>query len=798
MMDAKQWVCFIFQDRGTGRLGKLPVSPRTKRVIDKTDEAQWATFARAYGAYEVGDNVEGIGFVFDNGFIAIDLDDCFEENGTLTPSAQDVLDHFSGTYVEYSPSGEGLHLFVRGEKPNKRTKNTKAGIEVYDGKNFVTVTGDVTPDSGVEALEMQEELEWLFETYLPEQNVKGVDYTRILPDHGGKTVEEWLAIGLERDDKLNALYNSDDHTGDESSVDMALLSKLSFWLNRDADAVEDAFFASRWYDTKDAPHKAKCESRRDYIENSIANAVNRTVETATERDQKFLNRVKVKLRPSPSGGDSQTSLVDDRFLDDLTDAGTAQLLADVYGDVLCYTDEFGWCWYNGQVWEKENKTAAMRCVVEITGAILEEAQSWLDSVVEELIESDIAEGTKEWKRAVSEPTRLLKYVTGARRSSVLRSIMDIAATKMVRDIEAFDTDEYILNTPLCIIDLRTGERFAHSPEYMCTSITAVTPDPDRKTDLWAKTLIDTFSGDRDLIRYVQMHMGSALVGKVFQENLIIANGGGSNGKSTLFGAIQHVFGDYATSVDPELLLSNRPGDQQVGMAMLYGKRLAIAQETDEGKAINGAMLKRLVSTDTMVAKKLYHNPFNFVPTHTLVLSTNHLPRIKSNDTGTWRRIDVLPFAATITPDKMITDYMGMLIKDCGSEILQWCVDGAKMFYEAGCIIKDRPESVTAARSEYRENEDWLLQFTNDCVDDAPEAYVLHADLYNVYKAWCERTGSYKRSSILLSKSLKLAGWEGEDKAWIKELDKVAKVWHGKKLKEGIRYRNNIVKLRSVS
>lgn len=801
MTETKQWLCFIFQDRGTGRLGKPPVSPKTKKIVDKTDETQWATFSRAYGAYEAGSNVEGIGFIFDNGFIAIDLDDCFEENGTLTAVAQDVLDHFSGAYVEYSPSGNGLHIFVKGKKPNNRTKDSKLGIEVYDNKNFVTVTGDVIDDSGNECVDMQEQLEWLFETYLPEQNVKGVDYTSITPEHGDKTPQEWLATGVERDEKLSILYNDTDHSGDESSEDMSLISKLAYWLNRDYDAIKDAFTSSPWFESKDTRHKMKCLERKDYLDNSITNAINRTVETAQERDDKFKNRVKVKLRAASDaqGGDVQ-SLVDDRFLADLTDAGTAQLMADVYGDILCYTVEFGWCWYNGKVWELNNKTAAMRCAVDITDIILEEAQNWVNQTYAQLDTDMIDPDSKEGKQVLAAPMRLMRYVTTARKAATLKSIMEIATTKMVKPRSAFDSNEWILNTPLCLIDLRTGERIAHNPSYMCTAITSVTPD-DRKTDLWEKTLHDTYCGDEDLIRYVQLHMGSALIGKVFQENLLIANGSGANGKSTFFGAIQFVLGDYATSVDPELLLSSRPAEQQVGMAMLHGKRLAVAQETDEGKALCGAMLKRLVSTDVMVAKHLYRDPFNFTPTHTLVLSTNHLPRIKSNDTGTWRRIDVLPFNATIAPEKTITDYMGMLVKECGSEILQWCIDGARAFYENGCIIKKKPEAVETARVEYRENEDWLMQFITECVDESQEAQgkiLAHSDLYAVYAAWCARTGMYKRSSIMLSKALRLQGWSGGNKVWVNELQKVAMIWNDKALLQGVLNRSNVIKIRETA
>jgi phage/plasmid-associated DNA primase len=84
-------------------------------------------------------------------------------------------------------------------------------------------------------------------------------------------------------------------------------------------------------------------------------------------------------------------------------------------------------------------------------------------------------------------------------------------------------------------------------------------------------LDEIFLNDKELIHFVQMHMGSALVGKVFNENLLIANGTGANGKSTFFGVISKVLGSYSMSVDPELLMSSRPSEQQVGMGMLHGK-----------------------------------------------------------------------------------------------------------------------------------------------------------------------------------------------------------------------------------
>lgn len=129
MAGFKQWLCYQLVDRGGERMGKPPVSPKTGEVCSKNDEGNFTDLEEALIGCETYD-LDGVGFVFLNGFLAIDLDDCFDDDGALTDVAQDIFDHFKGTYVEYSPSGNGLHIFVRGEKPNNRTKDSSIGVEV--------------------------------------------------------------------------------------------------------------------------------------------------------------------------------------------------------------------------------------------------------------------------------------------------------------------------------------------------------------------------------------------------------------------------------------------------------------------------------------------------------------------------------------------------------------------------------------------------------------------------------------------------------------------------------------------
>jgi P4 family phage/plasmid primase-like protien len=202
------------------------------------------------------------------------------------------------------------------------------------------------------------------------------------------------------------------------------------------------------------------------------------------------------------------------------------------------------------------------------------------------------------------------------------------------------------------------------------------------------------------------------------------------------------------------------------------------------------MLKRCVSTDTMVAKKLYKDPHEFKPTHMLVLSTNHLPKVSSTDVGTWRRIIVLPFEATIPPAEMITDFHSLLIEREGAGILQWAIEGAMQFSEAGCALT-KPDAVVRASSEYREAEDWIANFMGECCtggDPHDETiWVRHPDLYRVYQHWAKDNGEYVRSSNAFSRALQTGGWRFEQKWYDEQRKSTVKRWYGFTLLDGGRH-----------
>lgn len=778
LAERPQWLCWRFVDTGKPRLGKPPVSPRTGMVCAKNDESEFTTLHDALMAMEKYD-LDGVGFVFTGGFVCIDLDDAFGEDNRLTPVAQDVFDHFSNTYWEYSPSGNGLHGFMYGVKPNERTKDSALGIEVYSGYNFVTVTGDHVDGTNANAVDMQTSLDWLYETYLPplvstkaEQPV----------DHGDKEADEWLAIGLSKDEKLQALYNATDHSGDESSTDFSLLAKLTYWLNRDAAAIEAAFLASPWAKSKDKAHAKKLD-RKDYLPDSIAKAIALSSVTATETDRQYSTRAIRFFLPTP-----QEDGTDEIALTEYTDLGNAKAMAAIYGDILCYTPEWGWCFFNGVRWETDVSYRAMEAAREVAEALMSSAKDWLERVNEEVADEGLS--PEDAKPRLKPAKDFYAHALKTQSEHGITAMVRLNEAYMIASAKQFNADPWLLNTPSGVVDLKTGEIMPHDGKYRITACTAIAPEAGA-TPMFDAFLSKVFCGDTELIRFVKTHIGSALIGKVYSENLIIANGNGSNGKSTLFNTIQYILGDYATSIDPDLLMSSKASEQQVGMAMLEGRRFAVAQETEEGQRLRSSMLKRLVSTDTMVAKKLYKDPHEFVPSHTLVLSTNHLPKVSSTDTGTWRRIVVVPFNATFAPSETITDYHSVLMAREGGTILRWAIEGAVAYWENDCNIPEKPAAVIQASQDYRSAEDWVSNFLEECCrvvgPNDESVWVRHDAVYHEYQRWARDNGEYAKSSNCFSRALITAGWHGRSKHYDNDTNSLVKIWFGFALNEAPRH-----------
>ena len=418
--------------------------------------------------------------------------------------------------------------------------------------------------------------------------------------------------------------------------------------------------------------------------------------------------------------------------DNFTDLGQAKIFIQLYGSKVKYSRATKWLVFNGSKWE-ESEEKARGLVHDLLIQQMQDAQNKLRSALES--DRSAAEYAKDYLKANA------RYQNTQRIAATLTE----AAPAATIDVELLDKDPYLLNTPAGMIDLRTGLMHEHDPYEYCTKITACSPS-DEGADEWKTFLNQITGGDQDLQNYLQLCMGMCAIGIVQQEKLLIFNGGGGNGKSTFVNSQVHALGDYAGHLSAEALTTGSRKNTSPEFAELRGKRLIVAAELEEGNRLDTSVVKKLCSTDMIQAEKKYKDPFSFKPSHTVILFTNHLPKVGTNDRGTWDRLVVVPFKARFrNTDNEIFNYADVLYERAGGAILSWIIEGARLFIEGKYRLQP-PACVRDAIEEYQQDNDWLSAFITSCCDVKPDNMESAGTLYRKYSEYCDRNREYKRSA----------------------------------------------------
>lgn len=455
---------------------------------------------------------------------------------------------------------------------------------------------------------------------------------------------------------------------------------------------------------------------------------------------------------------------------DYSDVGQATVLAREYECKLRYSPSTDYIVYNGSYWE-ESAPKSQAVAQALTERQLEEAETAIAKQTQEMVKNGAfailaSVGPKKavtmFNKVQAHSYELFeaaqaykKYAVKRRDDKYLSSALKVARPMLEIEQRILDVNEFLLNTPSATYDLRTGATQEHKAEDYITKQTECDPCADNE-QVWLDALETIFVGDQELIDYVQMIVGLAAIGKVYVEALIISYGEGRNGKSTFWNVISRVLGNYSGSISADILTSQIRRNVKPELAEAKGKRLLIAAELEEGMRLNTSNIKQLCSTDEIAAEKKYKDPFKYVPTHTLVLYTNHLPKVGAIDKGTWRRLIVIPFLATIEGNKDIKNYADYLFENAGGAILQWIIEGAKKVIAADYHLP-LPKVVDEALKQYKSANDWLGHFFDECCELDKTYTEKSGELYSEYRAFCLRTGEYARSTADFYAALEAAG-----------------------------------------
>ena len=722
-----------------GKKSKLPYTPHCnhgQRELAKSNDI--STFAE----YELNaSNVcdyDGIGLGIFNGFSAIDIDKCIDEEGNLSPMAQDVM-NIMDSYTEKSPLGKGLRIVFRTtdqlcqlyDKDKYYINKQNNGLEVYISgvtSKFVTLTGNILKPGKLEIRDSQV-LEVLNKYMLKEDsqkvsdiNKKGVNHhnQHTINSNGSSlhiislTDEEILEnINQNQlDHKLTALFNGDNYGfKSNSEADMSFFSCLAQICSDKEQILRIGMKSKRV--------REKWTNRDDYL----AKIIEKVTKPFHEDSYYNIQLIQHKL----------VSLNLKKY--QVTDLGSSKLLSDVFSEAIVYVPEKS-CWYifNGKVWEKDQENLFIsKLCKQLAKAIwnsyqLLEEQGFGKRALDKLCTT--------WQDKHKRDTFILD-----------------AKSNSYKSIQEFDNHPLLFNCNNGTFNLETMEFQPFNRKDYLTFIAPTDYVPEAKSEKFDQFLneilstrendTDPWVPDTEKIRYLQKALGYAISGDTSVEKLFLLYGPGTrNGKSTLVDSIQSTIGsNYFKSIAAESLAQkkrtgNGPSED---IARLDKARLASVPEPGKDLELNSAFIKALTGNDAITVRNLYEKPFELHPQFKIFIQTNHRPKITDSTVFSSGRMSVIFFERSFMGKDQKHDLKQVFAKpEHRIAILNWLIEGFRLFKEEGFV---EPESVVKATLAYQAESDIFAGFIEDALIRDPNCEEKTETLYNSYILWCKRTNN---------------------------------------------------------
>ena len=716
-------------------------SPEKLFGAKKHTAAHHLTFEEAVAAAEASETV-GIGLVFDEDdpYVGIDLDGCNEqhEDGRVSPREWlPTLRDFDGeAYAEQSPSGDGLHLWVRGsEIPDwwsniQKEGDEHIGVEVYT-KWFFTVTGDV-----LEKLSTDEIGSVDLEPFLREchKSLKGND-----PLADGSLSDYDAGDGEGSSDRTN--HSSDEYDGDEwldrGDVEEALghiapTVKYTTW--RDIGFALVDFFDEK----TDAAEVFEKWSKGEYSD---------------EYDN-----------PRAAGWDADAKNLASDIIGGAGDAGDS---GRTIGTVIHRAEQEGW---------DMPAPSSGASKIEPDGEV-----TW--EYVRELFENSDVDDKRARRYAaialtdrheylyVDTDDRLLKYHEDAGvfepggerhvrkelarelgmqfsthdRNEVLATVQDLSAVD-VTTLNAEEFDEKLICVENGVLNIETRELNDHDPKYRFTQQIPVSYDPDASAEDVESFLDDVTQSEPEKKTLVEM-IGATLHPEYLKSKFLFLFGEGQNGKGVYFDLIARFLG--SDNVEGRGL--HELADNRFAKADLHGKLANIGGDIDDRKLKNVGTLKRLTSnTDPITAERKFGQPFKFVNSTTLFFAANEPPAIDDMKRSMGRRIVPIHMATEFINDPDPNDPFQkeavdkeVLLGDMTTEkelsgLLNMALNGMDRLRNTGDVSLDM--SPMERLEFYQRFSDPIYRFANDCLEKEPGSRVEKADVYEVYKSFSRAEG----------------------------------------------------------
>lgn len=432
--------------------------------------------------------------------------------------------------------------------------------------------------------------------------------------------------------------------------------------------------------------------------------------------------------------------------------GDAGLYIDLHRGRLCYDHaERQWYEWTGNHWEPDRTEKALAGVNEVADLYLMEMkrQAWARGKAEMAGQKKAADAAEALEKNLARRVRDLQTV---RRKQAVLHLARAGAGSLGITGDEWDRDPWSLAVENGVIDLQAGTFRPGTPgDYLKTYAPTPWEGCDAPCFTWEACLESTFGGDGELVAFTSRLAGYAITGKTTEAVFPLLWGSGRNGKTVFLQALADVLGpDLAGPVESELLLESRWTRQSGGpssdLLYLRGRRLAWVSETNENRRLNAGKVKLFTGGDFITGRAPYAaRQTTFKATHKFFMLTNHRPKADATDDALWRRVLLIPFERIFVPDpdpakpqERLADLdLAEKLKAERPGILAWLVKGCIAWQREGL---NPPRTVLAATREYKDAEDTIKTFLEECCAEGPTRTVRAGALFEAFKKWAEENG----------------------------------------------------------
>ncbi|OQX96912.1 MAG: hypothetical protein B6I20_13765 [Bacteroidetes bacterium 4572_117] len=447
--------------------------------------------------------------------------------------------------------------------------------------------------------------------------------------------------------------------------------------------------------------------------------------------------------------------------------GSAEIYKKLFRDKFIFNKSGGyWMKWDNHYWVEDELDVSTAVFVDVISIYKNEMLHQIEKLKKLTKEEKTNPQIKAIKKTIKNLNAVIWNLNNDFYPSHVLNLVHKTHQGLVIKGDELDKKPWLLPCNNGVINLKTGELNQGVPRDFLNKHCLI-DYPDKGIDVspvvWEKTLLEIFSQNQELVDFFQRLCGQCLVGEVIDHKFIVLNGRGRNGKSLIIETISSILGDFATSIQPDMLLAQHNSNGSApnpGLMKLKGARFVFASETEAGKRIATAKIKLYTGNDTLVAR----NPFekrevSFKPSHTLFLATNNIPGAPAEDFAFWERVLVIPFDVSFVDhepnnenERMSNPDLPNQLKKEYPQILSWMVKGCLMWQKNGLgssiIVKDAVE-------DYRRDEDQLQDFIEECCEEDELNFINATEIYTACNIWWkEKVSKYGLSQKRFGKMFK--------------------------------------------